>query len=105
MIGLENSITVEKHMAEVFYHRTFGLILNLDMPALVGLGPSSFDYTVLELDIFHAAPFNGATLVIGKDLWALNVAAETRQSAVTQMDAARNTYNRDQLGFPSQEYV
>jgi len=75
---LKNSITVEKHVAEVFENGAFSLILNLDMPPFFRLGPSSLNDTVLELDIFHTPPFDGATLVIGEYLRTFNIARNTR---------------------------
>lgn len=76
---LEDSITVEKHMAEVFDHSAFSLVLDLDMPTIVGLGPSGFNHTVLQLDVSHAPPFDGAALVICEYLRALNVAGNASQ--------------------------
>ncbi len=93
-------------MAEVFDHGAFGLILNLDMPAFLGLGPSSLNHTVLQLDIIHATPLDCATLVIGEYFRPVNVAGNARQrTASLRRVEIRDAYNRDQLGFPSHEYV
>jgi hypothetical protein len=93
-------------MAEVFDHGAFGLILHLDMPTFLRLGPQSLNHTVLELDVFHAAPLDGATLVVGEYLRAFNIAgSRTSEAAFLGWVEIRDAYNRDQLGFPSQEYV
>lgn len=92
-------------MAEVFDHGTFDLILDFDMPAFLRLGPTRSDHTMLEFNVFHAPPFDGAALDIGEYLRALNVAEVMSGTADLSCMETSDAYNRDQLGFPSQEYV